>query len=422
MFALIDANNFFVSCERVFQPKLEGKPVAVLSNNDGCLVSRSNEAKALGLPMQGTLYSVRHLVRQGKLQVFSSNPVLYKDMSRRVIETLRQFSPEVEQYSIDEAFLGLKGFSQKNLTGYGAQIRATVKQWTGIPVSVGIAKTKTLAKIAAHVAKRDPAAQGVFDLNTAADLKEILTTVEVAEVWGIGRQLEKRLNRHGVYNAYQLQQVDEGWIKKQMGIPGLRIVRELQGIACILIENEESRKKMRIVSRSFGRPVTELAEIKEALATYVTRCAEKLRMDGLAAGCLTVTFRTDYYKPENQYFASKEVILDPPTNNTAELIRQALRAAESVFRDGYQYQKAKVIVTELVPANAVQGSLFAVDADPERDGRLMQTMDQINQKLGKDTVKFGALGLTQAWRLRSDYFSQRYTTHWTELPTVRIQA
>ena len=339
-----------------------------------------------------------------------------------MIETLRQFSPEVEQYSIDEAFLGLKGFSHKNLTEYGARIRATVKQWTGIPVSVGIAKTKTLAKIAAHVAKRDPATQGVFDLNSVTDLKEILTAVEVAEVWGIGRQLEKRLNRHGVYNAYQLQQVDESWIKKEMGILGLRTVRELQGIACIPIETEESRKKMRIVSRSFGRPVTGLVEIKEALATYVTRCAEKLRMDGLAAGRLTVTFRTDYYKPENQYFASKEVILDPPTNSTAELIRQALQAAESVFREGCQYQKAKVIATGLVPANTVQGNLFAMDVDPERDGQLMQAIDQINRKLGKDAVKFGALGLTQSWRMRSDYFSQRYTTHWAELPTARIQA
>jgi DNA polymerase V len=419
MFALVDCNSFFASCEKVFRPDLDGKPVVVLSNNDGCVVARSPEAKTL-VPMQATLFSIRERVKRGAIHAFSSNPVLYRDMSRRVIETLQHFSPEVEQYSIDEAFLGLHGFTQENLSEYGQQIRSTVRQWTGIPVSVGIAKTKTLAKLAAHVAKRDPDLAGVLDFQTVTNQPGILSAIDVGEVWGIGRNLKAKLNAVGIHNSFQLQQADETWIKKQFGVLGLRTVLELRGTPCFPMEPVAAPKTMRIVSRSFGHLVTELADIKEAVATYTTRCAEKLRMDGLVAGHFTVSMRTSYYRKENQYAAARAMELDPPTNDTAQLIQVAMQLAESAFKPGYEYLKAKVIATELIPVDAVQGDLFAAPADTEKRDRLMQAMDHLNRTLKSDAVKFGAMGLKPTWTMRSDYFSQRYTTHWDEIPTVKV--
>lgn len=419
MFALIDANNFFVSCERVFRPDLSDKPVVVLSNNDGCVVSRSNEAKQF-IPMQASLYSIQHLAKQGKVHVFSSNPMLYRDMSRRVIQTLCHFSPDVEQYSIDEAFLGLHGFTRLDLTSYGQEIRATVKRWTNIPVAVGIAPTKTLAKLAAHIAKRHPEAEGVFDLSTAEDIQPVLSSIEVGEVWGVGRRIRDRLHCAGIYSTGDLRNADDRWIKKQFGVLGLRTVLELRGTPCIPMEPDDGLKKMRIVSRSFGHLVTELSDIKEAVATYTTRCAEKLRADGLAAGCLTVSMRTSLYRKEHQFAAARSINLDPPTHDTARLTQKALQLAEEAFQPGYEYLKAKVIATDLIPADEIQGSLFNPNQDAGRGDRLTQVMDTINRKLGSDSVKFGAMGLKPTWTMRSEYFSQRYTTHWKEIPTVAI--
>lgn len=418
MFALVDCNSFFASCEKVFRPDLEGQPVVVLSNNDGCVVARSAEAKPL-VAMQATLFSIQDLVNRGKIHAFSSNPVLYKDMSRRVIQTLQHFSPEVEQYSIDEAFLGLHGFTKENLSEYGQQIRTTVQQWTGIPVSVGIAKTKTLAKLAAHEAKRNPNLNGVLDLETLADPDAVLASLDVGEVWGIGRNLKARLNTMGIKTVLQLKNANETVIQKKFGVLGLRTVLELRGTSCFPMEPVAAPVTMRIVSRSFGHLVTELSDIKAAVATYTTRCAEKLRADGLLAGHFTVTMRTSYYRPEHQYGAARSVTLDPPTNDTAVLIHAAMRLAEAAFTPGYEYLKAKVIATELTPVGEVQGSLFAAPVDNEKRDRLMQAMDSLNRKLSPDAVKFGAMGLNPTWAMRSDYFSQRYTTHWDELPTVR---
>jgi DNA polymerase V len=419
MFALVDCNSFFASCEKVFRPDLEGKPVAVLSNNDGCIVARSPEAKNM-VPMQATLFSVKDLVKRGELQVFSANPVLYKDMSRRVIETLQHFSPEVEQYSIDEAFLGLHGFTHQNLTDYGQQIKATVNQWTGIPVSVGLAPTKTLAKLAAHVAKRHPTMDGVLDVNTVADIDAVWAAIDVGEVWGIGRQLKAKLKALGIKTVLQLKQADEKRIKQQFGILVLRTVMELRGVACFPMEPVAAPKTMRIVSRSFGRLVTELADIKEAVATYTTRCAEKLRDDGLVARQFAVSMRTSYYRADHQYAAVRSVTLDPPTNDTARLIQAAMPLAEAAFKPGYEYLKAKVMATELAPAGEVQGDLFAAPVDTEKRDRLMQAIDHLNRTLKPDAVKFGAMGLKPTWQMRSEYFSQRYTTHWDELPTVTV--
>jgi DNA polymerase V len=417
MFALVDCNSFFASCEKVFRPDLHGKPVVVLSNNDGCVVARSPEAKKL-VAMQTTLYEIRDHIQSGEIHAFSSNPVLYRDMSHRVIQTLQHFSPEVEQYSIDEAFLGLHGFTHLNLTEYGAKIRSTVGQWTGIPVTVGIASTKTLAKLAAHVAKQDPTLNGVLNLHTVPDGDAILAAIDVGAVWGIGRNLKAKLQAMGITTALQLKQANKALIRKKFGVLGLRTVLELQGTACFPMEPVAAPKTMRIVSRSFGHLVTELSDIKEAVATYTTRCAEKLRMDGLLVGHFTVTIRTSYYRKDNQYAAARSMELEPPTNDTGTLISVALSLAEQAFKPGYEYLKAKVIATELVPADEVQGNLFTTSVNSAKQERLMQAIDSLNRNLSPDLVKFAALGLTPTWQMRSEYFSQRYTTHWAELPKV----
>ena len=419
MFALVDCNSFFASCEKVFRPDLEGKPVVVLSNNDGCVVARSPEAKKL-VAMQTTLYEIRDRIHSGEIRAFSSNPMLYRDMSRRVIDTLQHFSPEVEQYSIDEAFLGLHGFTHLNLTEYGKKIRTTVGQWTGIPVSVGIASTKTLAKLAAHVAKRNPDLNGVLDFETLADVDTVLHSIDVGQVWGIGRNLRAKLSAMGITTALQLKQANKALIQKKFGVLGLRTALELQGTACFPMEPVAAPKTMRIVSRSFGHLVTELSDLQEAVATYTTRCAEKLRMDDLSTKHFTVTIRTSYYRKENQYAAARSVELESPTNDTATLIPLALSLTENAFKPGYEYLKAKVIATELTPADEVQGDLFATPVDAAKRDRLMQTIDTLNRKLSPDLIKFGALGFNSTWKMRADYFSQRYTTHWDELPTVGL--
>ncbi len=419
MFALVDCNSFFASCEKVFRPDLEGKPVVVLTNNDGCVVARSPEAKKL-VAMQTTLYEIRDRIHSGEIRAFSSNPMLYRDMSRRVIDTLQHFSPEVEQYSIDEAFLGLHGFTHLNLTEYGKKIRTTVGQWTGIPVSVGIASTKTLAKLAAHVAKRNPDLNGVLDFETLADVDTVLHSIDVGQVWGIGRNLRAKLSAMGITTALQLKQANKALIQKKFGVLGLRTALELQGTACFPMEPVAAPKTMRIVSRSFGHLVTELSDLQEDIATYTTRCAEKLRMDGLLTKHFTVTIRTSYYRKENQYAAARSVELESPTNDTATLIPLALSLTENAFKPGYEYLKAKVIATELTPADEVQGDLFATPVDAAKRDRLMQTIDTLNRKLSPDLIKFGALGFNLSWKMRADYFSQRYTTHWDELPTVGL--
>jgi DNA polymerase V len=418
MFALVDCNAFFASCEMVFRPDLRDQPVVVLSNNDGCVVARSAAAKPL-VPMQATLYSILPLIRQGKVHPFSANPVLYKDMSRRVIQTLQQFSAEVEQYSIDEAFLSLKGFDPTSLEDYGQTIRHTVQQWTGIPVSVGIAPTKTLAKLAAQAAKGHPQHQGVFDLSRQPDPETFLARIPVGEIWGIGSNLQAKLQRLAITTALQLKQAHRAQIKQQLGIQGLRTVLELGGTPCFAMQPTAAPVTMRIVSRSFGHPVTTLADIKEAVATYTSRCAEKLRADGLVAGQLTVSLRTSYYTPDHQYAAARSTPLEPPSHDTGQLIHTALELATQAFTPGYDYLKAKVIATHLTPDDQVQGSLLAPVVDRAKRDRLMATLDQLNRHLRPDAVKFAALGLNPTWTPRADYFSQRYTTHWQELATVK---
>ncbi len=419
VFALVDCNNFYVSCERVFQPKLDGKPVLVLSNNDGIVVARSNEAKALGIAMGVPAFQVRALIRKHDVQVFSSNYALYGDLSRRVMDTLAQFSPQVEVYSIDEAFLSLSGFTGRNLTEYGRAIRATVKRWTGIPVSVGIAETKTLAKIAGEVAKRTRDAGGVCDLTAWPDRGALLADIPVEDVWGVGPNWAKLLTESGVRTARDLREADEHWIRKRMGVVGARIVQELRGVSCLTVEDCPPPKQAVTVSRMFGRPVATLAEMREAVAAYTARAGEKLRHERLAATVLTVFLTTNPFKTdEPQYSNVVTIKLPAATDATPDLLRYALRGIERIYRDGYRYSKAGVMLTALVPASQRQLDLFE-DRDRERSSRLMRVLDRLNADMGAGTLRYAAEGYVKRWRTRFERRSPASTTNWRDLPVAR---
>lgn len=417
VFALVDCNNFYASCERVFSPMLEGKPIVVLSNNDGCVVARSNEAKALGIAMGVPEFQIRPVLRAHRVQVFSSNYRLYGDLSQRVMETLEQFSPNIEIYSIDEAFLSLMGFERRDLTEYGRQIRRTVKQWTGIPVSVGIAETKTLAKIANRVAKRTPDVGGVYDLRACPDREVLLGRIAVEDVWGIGPNYAHLLKQHGIATALQLRQADVQWIRTHMGVVGMRLVAELRGRSCLDLEACPAPKQGITCSRAFGRSVSTLAEMEEAVSSYVSRAAEKLRGEGLAATVLTVFLMTNEFTDEPQYRNSVTCSLSVGTDTTSELIRAALRGLRTIYRDGYRYKKAGVMFTALVPASQVQPDLFD-HQDRPRSKRLMAALDAVNDRWGAGTLEYAASGLTKAWKTQFHRRSPAYTTDWNALPVA----
>lgn len=417
IFALVDCNNFYASCERVFNPKLNGQPIVVLSNNDGCVVARSNEAKALGIGMGVPEFQIRPLLRAHQVHVFSSNYTLYGDMSQRVMETLEQFCPDLEVYSIDEAFLSMVGFERRDLTEYGRQIRRTVKQWTGIPVSVGIAETKTLAKIANRVAKRTPDTGGVFDLLACPDRNALLDRVAVEDVWGIGRNHAHMLKQHGITTAFQLRGVDDQWIRKRMGIVGFRLVMELRGVSCMDLEQCPAPKQSLTCSRAFGTLINTLEEMEEAISVYTSRVAEKLRREQLAATVLTVCLTTNEFREGPQYSNSLTLNLPVVTDSTSELIGCALQGIRAIYRDGYLYKKAGVMLTGLVPASQLQADLFD-SKDRWKSNRLMSALDSINNRWGAGTLHYASSGITKAWKTQFHRRSPAYTTDWNELPVV----
>ena len=417
VFALVDCNNFYASCERLFNPTLAGQPIVVLSNNDGCVVARSNEAKALGITMGVPEFQIRPLLQAHHVQVFSSNYRLYGDLSQRVMETLEQFSPDLEIYSIDEAFLSLEGFERRNLTDYGRTIRKTVKQWTGLPVSVGIAETKTLAKLANRVAKQTSDTDGVFDLLACGDREARLKGVAVGEVWGIGSSYARLLTQHGITTALQLREADEPWIRKHLGVVGMRVVAELRGQSCLALEDCPPPKHGITCSRAFGRSVSTLAEMEEAVSSYVSRAAEKLRREGLAATVLTVFILTHACTEAPQYRNSVTCELPMGTDSTSDLIRAALTGLRRIYRDGYRYKKAGVLCTALVPAGQVQPDLFDRQDRP-KSKRLMAALDAINDRWGAGTLHYASNGLTNAWQAHCHHRSPAYTTNWEALPVV----
>jgi DNA polymerase V len=417
LYALVDCNNFYVSCERVFQPELEGRPVIVLSNNDGCAVARSAEAKALGIKMGTPAFKIKDLIRREGVVVRSSNYALYGDMSARVDAVLGMFAPHVENYSIDESFLDLADLpAGADVIGLGREIRARVRRWTGIPVCVGIGPTKTLAKLANHIAKTRPAFSGVCDLREA-DAQAHLGEISVGEVWGVGGAYVERLAEIGVRTVAELAALDPAIARELLTVVGQRTVLELRGIPCIPLELEPPPKKVTAVTRSFGRAVTTLAEMREAVSFYATRAAEKLRRAGQATGHLSVFMHTNRFNDDPRRSASAAVIFPEATNDTCELVTGALRIAEAIWRDGFRYSKAGVITTDLVPSGAGQASLFV---DARRDPRLMLAMDKINAKMGRGTVFPAATGTHRKWFLKAEHHSPRYTTRWSDVPRAGI--
>ena len=420
IFALIDCNNFYASCERVFDPSLEKKPVVVLSNNDGCIISRSNEAKAIGIPMAAPLFEMQGLIKKHDVKVLSSNYALYGDMSQRVMTTLMEFSPDIEIYSIDEAFLSLKGFEHKDLTEYARTIRATVKQRTGIPVSIGIGSTKTLSKVANKTAKKNPALNNVFDLVHFPSADTILEKMPVENVWGVGRSLTQMLNRNGVTNALQLKNLPDSWVRKNMTVVGHRLVWELRGISCLPLDMVVPPKKGIMCSRSFGKPVTKLNDLKEALSSYTTRAAEKLRAQNSLAGLIMVYVTTNPFNDTPYYSNAVTFNLPFPSSNTSALIRYAHEILDKIYKDGYAYKKTGVFLSGIVPDNQMQRDLFAAEPDMEREKKLFKAVDAINYEFGSDTIQYASSGMVKPWRMKQIYRSPRFTTRWDEMLKVKI--
>jgi len=426
VFALVDCNNFFVSCERVFAPHLEGRPVVVLSNNDGCIIARSNEAKALGIAMGEPLFKARGEIRRHNIQVYSSNYPLYGDMSARVMSALEAFTPDIEIYSIDEAFLNLAGFEERGLEAYAQDIRAAVKRWTGIPVSVGIAGTKTLAKIAGHVAKKSPAANGVFSIDDEATRRRVLGDIPVGDIWGIGRRWAKMLNSYAIESALDFHDSPEPWVRRRMGVIGARTLLELRGTACLDLESQTPDKQTIRVSRSFAKPVESRAVMRESVAAFAARAAEKLRRGGLLCAVVTVFARTNRFGPGDDFYRGTAASAPAaPSNHTATITSAAMAAFERVYRPGLHFKNAGVMLLGLARAEDAQGNLFA-PPEPASDARaqaLMTAFDAINARIGRGAVRYGATGVSLRGK-RGVYTVQnrrspRYTTNWAELPIVR---
>ena len=415
IFALVDCNNFYASCERVFQPSLKKRPVVVLSNNDGCIVARSNEAKDLGIAMGTPLFKAEDIIKKHNVAVMSSNYTLYADMSSRVMQTLSTFTPTMEVYSIDEAFLELSGI-QKDLDTYGREIRKTVLQWTGLPVSVGIARTKTLAKIANNICKKSEKADGVLDLTQDRWISNALERTEVGDVWGIGRKISSKLNKVGINNAKQLSEADVDWIQKTFSIAVVKTVLELRGQNCFELEEVAEPNKNITVSRSFGQDVVSIEELQQALTTYVSRAGEKLRSQGLYAQVLTIFAMSNRFDKENAYYNSDSHIFEIATNSSREFTNYAAKMSLNIFREKVKFKKAGVTLSKLIPEDKLQLNLFADTQQIARDKRLMETMDRINST-GKQ-VFFASEGVDKPWKTKFNYRSARYTTNWDELVEV----
>jgi DNA polymerase V len=406
--ALVDCNNFYVSCERVFDPKIIRRPVVVLSNNDGCVIARSDEAKSLGFKMGTPLFKARGLIEEYGVAVYSSNYALYGDMSQRVMGTLQEFTPEVEVYSIDEAFVGLDG-GDPPPREQGLKIRERVLRCTGIPVSVGLSQTKTLAKIANRLAKKTPDAQGVLDLTAASAQTAALDETPVEDVWGVGPAYARLLKAAGVMTARKLRDADRRWIRQRLTVVGARIVEELRGTSCLPLERCPQTKKSITCSRSFGVPVERLDELREAVALYMTRAAEKLRKHKLAAGVVTVFINTNRFSPEPQYANAATYELASPTDVTDELLEWASEGLEKIYREGYRYKKAGVMLNQLTPADQLSMRLYGDEAF-ERSRRVMRAVDEINRRHGRDTVRLGAARPDGRWRTKFLRRSPNYTT------------
>ena len=420
--ALVDVNNFYVSCELVFNPKLRGKPVVVLSNNDGCIVSRSNEAKRLGIKVGMPWFEAKVRYKNHNVAALSSNYALYADMSNRVMSVLEEFAPASEVYSIDEAFLDLSGLALKNMAEYGASIRQTVLQWTGLPVCVGIGSTKTLAKLANVYAKKQPQYDGLFDLNALpeADGDAVLKTLPVGDVWGIGAPLAAKLKVLGIETVLNLKQAQPALLRDQFSVVMARTIAELNGVSCIELEQIGPPRQNVSTSRTFGVPVTSLQSLSEAVVFYTSRAAEKARRQEALASAVSVYIKTSRFEKKGYSSGCQTLALPVPTNDSKQLAKLSLAILRHIYRPGYRYQKAGVILSGLVPVSeGVTRDLFKEDdAQYRQSQRLMAALDRINNRFGRQTLKLASEGFTAPWQMKQEFKSPSYTTRWDHLLRV----
>ena len=419
MYGLCDCNNFYVSCERVFNPSLNGRPVVVLSNNDGCVIARSNEAKRMGIAMGEPFFKIRETVRKERIAVFSSNFVLYGDMSRRVMSLLQKAVPAIEVYSIDEAFLDFAGLDESGLEHKGRQIAATVLRHTGIPVSIGIAPTKTLAKIASKLCKQYPKLGGCCYMHRKQDIEKVLRRFPIEDVWGVGRRWAAMLEDRDVHTAWDFILRPHEWIRRHMGVVGLRMWRELQGEPCISFEHNPTERKHIATTRSFDTDISDYEDIHSRIMQYAAACARKLRKQNSLCAEITVfilTNRNKEYLP--QYYRNRLIRLSVPTDSTLEIARYAGATLSQIFQEGYSYKRAGVILSEITPRSEVQQDLFASQTRAKHD-RLMNTLDDINSRYGTHKLTVASQG-AEPFKMHREHLSSRYTTDWGEI--IRVKA
>ncbi len=419
MFALVDCNNFYASCQRVFEPHLIGKPVVILSNNDGCVIARSNEAKALGIPMGAPAFQFDALFKKNQVQVYSSNYALYGDMSSRVMNILSTFTPEIEVYSIDEAFLKFKGFELYNLEEYGIKMQRTVTKGTGIPVSIGFAPTKALAKVANKIAKKFPErTKSVYVIDSEEKRIKALKWTKIGDVWGIGRRYAKRLESLQIKTAYAFTLLSDDWVRKEMSVVGLRLKHELEGKPTLDLE-EPSNKKAIATTRSFEKTYTTFDQVSERVATFTAHCAEKIRKQQSQCNLVMVFVKTNRFSPNApQYSRSIVIKTDYPTDSTIDLNHYAQIGLKAIFIEGYQYKKAGVICMGLTPNSTVQLSLFTT-TNPKHQP-LMRVIDQLNHSVGKTIVRFATQSIGRQWKMKQEKLSQRYTTNIKEVVEIQL--
>lgn len=419
MFALVDCNNFYASCERVFNPAIRDKAIVVLSNNDGCVIARSNEAK-LHVPMGAPSFKYQSVFNQHNIHVFSSNYALYGDMSNRVMNTLSMFTPDIEVYSIDEAFLEFQGFQKHfNLEDYSRQIKATVEKHTGIPVSIGLAPTKGLSKIANKIAKKfAKKTQGVYVMQTEEQRLKALKWLDIDDVWGIGRQHAKRLKAQAVFKAFDFTQLPDEWVRKHMSVIGLRLKKELEGKPTLSLDEVEAKKAI-ATTRTFDHQCNDYKIVRERISSFAISCAEKLRKQQSNCRLVHVFLRTNKFRPDlPQYHCSTVVKTEYPTNSSIDLVKHAIMGLDKLYKPKYQYKKAGVIVMELSPENQAQLSLFSTK-NPKHE-RLMQHIDHLNQTVGRHKVKFGSQDLGRVWKMKQEHLSESYSTTIKESIVIKV--
>ena len=419
MFALIDCNNFYASCERVFNPNLQGKPIAILSNNDGCVISMSDEAKKLQLPFGAPIFKWEQFCKANNITILSSNYPLYGDMSARVMNILADFSPDVEVYSIDESFLELKGFENYNLEEYAAKMRSRILKWTGIPTCVGIAPTKALTKVANKIARSNiKQSKGVCIIDSEENRIKALKWTKIGNVWGIGRRLKKRLQDKGCVTAYDFTQLSSDWVLKEFSIVTWRLQKDLQGISKIPLEDVVSSKKMIATTRSFEYTYADIDNIKERISTFAASCAEKLRKQNSSCHMLIIQLSSDRHKKEvQQHRESKTVLFSYPTDSTLTISNAAIAAVKTIFKPGIKYKRAGVIVTGLVPNDNFQLNLFSSENPKHKP--LMSVIDKLNKKFKTDKIKLGNQDLNRTWKMRQERLSPKFTTNINEVITVK---